>query len=129
MTQNWSQIYNLIKFFFLVLVRTSGTTLRIQLKSNWIFSLLHLLLLLLLLLLYDNHLYIAHVDSGYVCFEFISLSVWFYDQIYTWLCLGSRFEFLSSYYMFKFPFWVICGIIKYLSLYSLRKTVCYISIF
>ncbi|XP_065635079.1 uncharacterized protein LOC112024383 [Quercus suber] len=31
----------------------------------------------------DNHLYIAHVDSGYVCFEFISLSVWFYDQIYT----------------------------------------------
>ena len=44
MTQNWSQIYNLIKFFFWVLVRTSGATLRIQLKSNWIFSLLHLLL-------------------------------------------------------------------------------------
>ena len=44
MTQNWSQIYNLIKFFFWVLVRTSGAKLRIQLKSNWIFSLFHLLL-------------------------------------------------------------------------------------
>ena len=44
MTQNWSQIYNLINFFFWVLVTTSGVTLRIQLKSNWIFSLLHLLL-------------------------------------------------------------------------------------
>ena len=44
MTQNWSQIYNLINFFFWVLVRTSGAKLRIQLKSNWIFSLFHLLL-------------------------------------------------------------------------------------
>ena len=54
MTQNWSQIYNLIKFFFWVLVRTSGAKLRIQLKSNWIFSLFHLLLFIYIYIYYTN---------------------------------------------------------------------------
>ena len=73
MTQNWSQIYNLIKFFFWVLVRTSGAKLRFQLKSNWIFSLLHLLLYIYI---YMAIIYILHtlIQVMYVLSSFLFLN-------------------------------------------------------